>query len=171
MSSPGSSKTSINTQLLHLHHHHPHHFIYLHFLLTMAEIKKNLTFSLALSFLIFCNVSLAQLPQQQQQQQQPEQPSRGWFIRQQLRDCNIQQLRALEPTRRVEAEAGFTEYWNSRDTQFNCAGVSIQRTVIQPGGLLQLSFDNAARVTFIEQGSLLDTSLLIYLSPMLQVIH
>ncbi|KAH7691127.1 11-S seed storage protein plant protein [Dioscorea alata] len=119
----------------------------------MAEIKKTLTFSLALSFLIFCNVSLAQLPQQQPQQQQlPEQPSRGWFIKQQLRDCNIQQLRALEPTRRVEAEAGFTEYWNSRDTQFNCAGVSIQRTVIQPGGLLQLSFDNTARVTFIEQG-------------------
>ncbi|KAM0949301.1 putative rmlC-like cupin domain superfamily, rmlC-like jelly roll protein [Dioscorea sansibarensis] len=96
--------------------------------------------------------SLAQLPQQQQQQQQPEQPSRGWFIKQQLRDCNIQQLQALEPTKRVEAEAGFTEYWNSRDTQFNCSSVSIQRTVIQPGDLLQLAFDNTARLTYIEQG-------------------
>ncbi|KAJ0967583.1 hypothetical protein J5N97_024500 [Dioscorea zingiberensis] len=119
----------------------------------MAANKKTLVFSLALSFLILCNGSLAQQSQQSQSWFPAKQQGRGGFSEQwQRRECNFDQLSVLEPTRRVDAEAGYTEYWDPKDNQFNCAGVSFQRTVIQPGGLLQLSFDNAARLTYIEQG-------------------
>ncbi|KAG6498064.1 hypothetical protein ZIOFF_045972 [Zingiber officinale] len=67
--------------------------------------------------------------------------------------CQLERLTALEPTRRVPSEAGFTEYFDQYNEQFQCAGVAAQRRTIQPKGLLLPSFSNAPTLTYIVQGS------------------
>ncbi|KAL9227597.1 hypothetical protein vseg_003270 [Gypsophila vaccaria] len=67
-------------------------------------------------------------------------------------ECQIDRLTALEPTRRIQAEAGVTEIWDSNDQQFQCAGVTVMRRTIQPNGLLLPSFTSAPELVYIEQG-------------------
>ncbi|KAL5229982.1 hypothetical protein ABZP36_028758 [Zizania latifolia] len=61
-------------------------------------------------------------------------------------------LRALEPTRRVDSEAGTTEFYDERDGHLSCAGVSAARITIQPNGLLLPSYSNSPRLAYIVQG-------------------
>lgn len=61
-------------------------------------------------------------------------------------------LRVLEPTRRVDSEAGATEFYDERDGQLSCAGVSAARIQIQRNGLLLPSYSNSPRLVYIIQG-------------------
>ncbi|XP_072973221.1 cocosin 1-like [Typha angustifolia] len=100
----------------------------------------------SLCFLVLCNVSLAQLGYSQGQQ---------WQSQRRLgseSQCRIERINAQEPSRRVQSEAGVTEYFDQNDEQFQCAGVAAFRRVIEPKGLLLPSFSNAPRLIYIIQG-------------------
>ncbi|XP_072962599.1 cocosin 1-like [Typha angustifolia] len=66
--------------------------------------------------------------------------------------CRIDSLEALEPSRRVESEAGVTEYYDENSDQLQCAGVSVMRERIEPNGLLLPSYSNSPRLVYILQG-------------------
>ncbi|KAL9997962.1 putative rmlC-like cupin domain superfamily, rmlC-like jelly roll protein [Helianthus debilis subsp. tardiflorus] len=91
----------------------------------------------SLSFLLLIHACLAFQPSFQQQNQ-----------------CQIQRLNALEPIERVQSEAGFTEFFNSNEQEFQCAGVEVIRHQIQPQGLLLPSYTNTPILFFVEQGTL-----------------
>ncbi|KAF5950660.1 hypothetical protein HYC85_012653 [Camellia sinensis] len=82
-----------------------------------------------------CFAQLEQIEQQQDEyqflglrgaQQQPQHRLRA------RTDCQIQKLNALEPNRRLEAEAGLTEIWDQNNDELECAGRGQQGTAI-PG--------------------------------------
>ncbi|CAA6655281.1 unnamed protein product [Spirodela intermedia] len=54
--------------------------------------------------------------------------------------------------RRVESEAGVSEYWNNADQQFDCAGVAAVRHTIEPRGLLLPEFSNSPSLVYVVQG-------------------
>ncbi|KAF8392189.1 hypothetical protein HHK36_022531 [Tetracentron sinense] len=90
---------------------------------------KSSLLSLSLCFLVLAYGCLAQAEQQQcqgQHQQQQQRRVRG------RSECRVQSLSALEPARRIESEAGVTEFWDESNEQFQCAGRGIQGTMI-PG--------------------------------------
>ncbi|KAF9607885.1 hypothetical protein IFM89_003590 [Coptis chinensis] len=95
--------------------------------------KFSLLVSLSVCFLILFH---AQASQQSQRQSQ----------------CRIQNIDALEPTHRIQSEAGVTEHWDEYNEQLECAGVAVTRHVIQPRGLLLPHFHNAPKLTYIIQG-------------------
>lgn len=74
---------------------------------------------------------------------------------QQGNECQIDRLTALEPTNRIQAEAGLTEVWDSQEQEFRCAGVSVIKRTIEPNGLLLPTFTSGPELAYIEQGSLL----------------
>ncbi|KAK7843082.1 11s globulin subunit beta [Quercus suber] len=67
-------------------------------------------------------------------------------------ECRLDNLNAQEPSERIESEAGFTEYWDQNDDQFQCAGVALLRHTIQRRGLLLPSYSNAPRLFYVVQG-------------------
>ncbi|MED6206182.1 hypothetical protein PIB30_024477 [Stylosanthes scabra] len=67
--------------------------------------------------------------------------------------CSFDKLTALEPTKRVESEGGFTDYWDSNNHQFHCVGVSALRYSIKPKGLLLPHYVNAPRLQYVLQGT------------------
>ncbi|KAL7198576.1 hypothetical protein ACSBR2_020962 [Camellia fascicularis] len=71
---------------------------------------------------------------------------------QQQGECQIERLNAREPQCRIEAEAGYTEFWDSDDDQFQCAGVAACRNVINPQGLLLPSYTSAPALLYVLQG-------------------
>ncbi|KAL6978687.1 hypothetical protein U1Q18_020352 [Sarracenia purpurea var. burkii] len=93
---------------------------------------------LSLCFLVLLNSCAARRQGSPQQQQEGE--------------CQIQRLNAQEPQRRIQAEAGFTEFWDYNDDQFQCAGVAAFRTIIEPKGLLLPAYRNAPTLVYIVQG-------------------
>ncbi|KAL7582962.1 11S globulin seed storage protein Jug r 4 [Lactuca sativa] len=93
--------------------------------------------SLSLSFLLVFHGCLALRPFQQQQQQN---------------QCQIQRINALQPNERVQAEAGWTDFFDSSNQQFLCAGVEVIRHHIQPQGLLLPSYVNTPLMVYILQG-------------------
>ncbi|KAL5725480.1 hypothetical protein ACHQM5_008620 [Ranunculus cassubicifolius] len=96
-----------------------------------------LSFIFALSFCLLVLFHGSQARQQQSQRQ---------------RQCQVQNIDALEPTHRVQSEAGVTEHWDENNEQLDCAGVSVTRHVIQPRGLLLPHFHNTPKLTYIIQG-------------------
>ncbi|KAI3829760.1 hypothetical protein L1987_03888 [Smallanthus sonchifolius] len=71
---------------------------------------------------------------------------------QQKNECQFQRINALEPIERVQSEAGFTEFFDSNEQQFQCSGVEVIRHQIQPRGLLLPSYTNTPILFFVEQG-------------------
>jgi hypothetical protein len=69
-------------------------------------------------------------------------------------ECNLDRLNALEPTNRIEAEAGQIESWDHNDQQFRCAGVAVIRRTIEPNGLLLPQYSNAPELIYIERGKI-----------------
>lgn len=67
--------------------------------------------------------------------------------------CHLENLRAEEPARRIEAEAGYTELWEPNNEEFQCAGVNMVRHTIRPKGLLLPGFTNAPKLIFVVQGA------------------
>ncbi|XP_076925558.1 cocosin 1-like [Bidens hawaiensis] len=92
--------------------------------------------SLSLAFLLFFHACLALRP----------------FVQQTENECQIQSINALEPNVQVTAEAGVTEFFNSGDQQFQCAGVEVIRHRIKPQGLLLPTYLNSPLVVYIIQG-------------------
>jgi hypothetical protein len=93
--------------------------------------------SLSLCLLVLFNGCLAQTRQQ----------------RRQFGDCQLDRLNALEPTNRIEAEAGSIESWDPNDQQFRCAGVAVVRRTIEPNGLLLPHYHNAPQLIYIVRGN------------------
>ncbi|RWW11321.1 hypothetical protein GW17_00025080 [Ensete ventricosum] len=63
--------------------------------------------------------------------------------------CRIEKLSALELTRRVPSEAGYTEYFDQFTEQLRCVGVAAYRRTIQPRGLLLPFFSGAPRLVYV----------------------
>nr|CAD1820872.1 unnamed protein product [Ananas comosus var. bracteatus] len=97
-------------------------------------------FALSLSFLLLCHGSLAQLGQGQETS-----PWQGQSRFRGQQECRFERLDAVQPTRRLQSEAGVTEFFDQFNEQFQCAGVSIRRRIIEPSGLLMPSYSNAPR--------------------------
>ncbi|XP_009624043.1 11S globulin seed storage protein Jug r 4 [Nicotiana tabacum] len=91
--------------------------------------------SFSLSFLLVLHGTFAQ---QRYQQQQGE--------------CQLNRLSPQEPTVRIQAEAGVTELWDPNNQQFQCAGVSLIRHVIQSRGMLLPSYVNTPLLAYVERG-------------------
>ncbi|XP_074580926.1 cocosin 1-like [Curcuma longa] len=111
----------------------------------MANSTALLLLSLALCFL----PSLAQFSFGQQGSGQPLLTQRRLGYRSQ---CQLERLAALEPTRRVPSEAGFTEYFDQFHEQLQCAGVVAYRRTVQPRGLVLPYYSNAPKLVYIVQG-------------------
>lgn len=107
--------------------------------------------SLSFCFLIFINGCFSQTEQAVWR----ETPSSQQRRLRAKSECRIRSLNALEPTRRVKSEAGYLEFWDAQNEQFDCAGVAAVRHVIQPKGLLLPSFTNAPQLTYILRGAYL----------------
>ncbi|KAJ4797231.1 Glutelin [Rhynchospora pubera] len=73
--------------------------------------------------------------------QSPWQAPRGFGYGQ--RACRFENLQALEPSRRVQHEAGVTEYYDENNEQLRCAGLSVRRRTIEPRGLRLPAYSNA----------------------------
>ncbi|XP_062217321.1 glutelin type-B 5-like [Phragmites australis] len=98
-------------------------------------------FSFYFCLLLLCHGSMAQLTSQWQS------PRQGGF-----RGCRFDRLQAFEPLRRVRSEAGVTEYFEETNDQFQCAGVSVIRRVIEPQGLVVPRYTNSPGLAYIIQG-------------------
>ncbi|KAI3860834.1 hypothetical protein MKX03_002450 [Papaver bracteatum] len=119
--------------------------------LSLFKMKSSSLVCLGFCFLFVLNGCLGQIEQQGGgwQTQQQQQQSRHY---QDQSQCRIENINAQEPNRRVESEAGVTEFWDQNNEQFECAGVAPARYIIQPNGLLLPFFVNAPRLVYIVQG-------------------
>ncbi|KAL9661299.1 hypothetical protein QQ045_026123 [Rhodiola kirilowii] len=66
--------------------------------------------------------------------------------------CRFKRLRSVQPKERIESEGGYIELWSENDEQFQCAGVSAMRNVIQSQSMYVPSFQPTPRLVYIEQG-------------------
>ncbi|KAF5178976.1 12S seed storage globulin, partial [Thalictrum thalictroides] len=75
--------------------------------------KLSLLFSLSVCFLLLFHAQ-ALIRHQSQGQGKYQQ-------------CQLHNIDALEPTRKIQSEAGVTEHWDDNNEQLDCAGVSVTR--------------------------------------------
>lgn len=69
-------------------------------------------------------------------------------------DCQIDQLSANEPNIRIQAEAGVNEIWDPREQkEFQCAGVTVVRTQVEPNGLFLPHYNNAPSISYVIRGT------------------
>ncbi|KAL0282381.1 UNVERIFIED_CONTAM: 11S globulin seed storage protein Jug r 4 [Sesamum angustifolium] len=66
--------------------------------------------------------------------------------------CRISRINAQEPTRRIQAEGGVSEFWDHNNDEFQCAGVSIHRHRLQPRALMLPAYHNAPILAYVQQG-------------------
>ncbi|KAI4368407.1 hypothetical protein MLD38_016966 [Melastoma candidum] len=105
-----------------------------------SSLSLVLVLVLATSF--FCVGCLAQLEQVGTRGIHPQQLQRHPL---RFREkCRYRRIDTLEPSRRVEAEAGITEIWDENEEQFVCAGAAAVRHVIRPRGLFLPAFTNGS---------------------------
>nr|GMD13942.1 legumin A-like [Ipomoea batatas] len=97
--------------------------------------KSSALLSLSLTFLVLFNGCFAR----QSYQQSPN-------------ECQLRQINAFEPTLRIQAEGGVTDFWDPYNEQFQCGGAHLYRHIIQPRGLLLPSYTNAPLVAYVQQG-------------------
>lgn len=102
--------------------------------------------SLSLCFLVVFRGCLAQIEQGSEQLPRRQQQHRFET------ECRLDSIDPQEPTIRLESEAGLTEYWNPNGDQFQCAGVTLVRHIIQRRGLLLPSYSNAPQLIYVVQG-------------------
>ncbi|KAK4798189.1 hypothetical protein SAY86_030515 [Trapa natans] len=67
-------------------------------------------------------------------------------------ECRLENLHVLEPSRRIEAEAGYTELWDEKEEALTCAGSAFTRHVIRRNGLFLPSYSNSAELMYVVQG-------------------
>lgn len=105
------------------------------------DIKRCAFLFLAL-LLVTCSAS--HYGSQQEQQEQQELSA--------ARQCRLQQLSPSRPSKRIEAEGGVTEFWDQREDQLQCAGVSVRRHIIRRKSLLVPLYENTHGLLYIQQG-------------------
>ncbi|XP_078148977.1 cocosin 1-like [Carex rostrata] len=66
--------------------------------------------------------------------------------------CRFDRLDALNPSRRMQFEAGVTEYYEWDNEMMRCAGVAANRHILEPRGLLLPHYNNAPSLMYIVQG-------------------
>ncbi|KAK6940668.1 Cupin 1 [Dillenia turbinata] len=66
--------------------------------------------------------------------------------------CRLQRLAATQPSQRIRHEGGVTEMWDDNDDQFQCAGVSAVRNILEPNSLSLPNFQPMPRMVYIEKG-------------------
>ncbi|OMO54847.1 11-S seed storage protein, plant [Corchorus capsularis] len=66
--------------------------------------------------------------------------------------CQLQNLNVLQPKHRFKSEAGYTEFWDQNEQEFQCANVAFLRHTIFRKGLLLPSFNNAPQLIFVQEG-------------------
>nr|GEV03414.1 legumin B-like [Tanacetum cinerariifolium] len=67
--------------------------------------------------------------------------------------CQIDRISAREPNRRVESEAGVSEFWDSfENDELECAGVEVVRHTIYPKGLLLPYYPSTPELVYIVLG-------------------
>ncbi|CAA7389529.1 unnamed protein product [Spirodela intermedia] len=98
----------------------------------------------AVCVLLLSQGCLGQLPSGEGRQPRRQTERREW---------RLERLEAVEPSRRIQAEAGVIEYWDQNQEQFQLAGVAAYRTTIEPRGLLLPYYSNAPRLVYIIQGN------------------
>ncbi|KAI3449775.1 hypothetical protein Pfo_006440 [Paulownia fortunei] len=64
-------------------------------------------------------------------------------------ECQISSINAREPSYSIQAEGGATEFWDFRNDEFRCAGVSIRRHRVQPRGLMLPVYHNAPVLVYV----------------------
>ncbi|KAJ1702662.1 hypothetical protein LUZ63_002441 [Rhynchospora breviuscula] len=114
-------------------------------IVAIANICSLLSFSLCL--LVIVQGCVAQVGVGGQS---PWQTSRGFGPSQ--RACRFEQLSAFEPSRRVQSEAGVTEFYEENNEQLRCAGLSALRRIIEPRGLRLPVYSNTPSLVYIIQG-------------------
>ncbi|XP_027116578.2 11S globulin seed storage protein Ana o 2.0101 [Coffea arabica] len=67
--------------------------------------------------------------------------------------CDIQKLNAQEPSFRFPSEAGLTEFWDSNNPEFGCAGVEFERNTVQPKGLRLPHYSNVPKFVYVVEGT------------------
>ncbi|KAJ0967584.1 hypothetical protein J5N97_024501 [Dioscorea zingiberensis] len=104
------------------------------------------SFALFFLFLFFVSRCFGECEDPQQQQQQQLNAAR---------QCRLQQLSPSRPSQRVEAEGGMTEFWDEREDQLQCSGVSARKHIIRSRSMLVPLFENAPGILYIQQGNAL----------------
>lgn len=75
--------------------------------------------------------------------------------------CQIDRINAQEPTSRIESEGGITEFWDHNNNEFQCAGASLRRHILQPNSLMLPAYHNAPVLVYIIQGHLTFSNLIL----------
>ena len=101
--------------------------------------------SLSLCFLVLFNGCFAQIEQVTLRNRLPQQHRFQT-------ECRLDNLNAQEPSQRIQSEAGFSEYWDENDDEFQCAGVALVRHTIQRRGILLPYYTNAPQLIYVVQG-------------------
>ncbi|GMY27129.1 legumin B-like [Fagus crenata] len=101
--------------------------------------------SLSLCFLVLFNGCFAQIEQVTLRNRLPQQHRFQT-------ECSLDNLNAQEPSQRIQSEAGFSEYWDENDDEFQCAGVALVRHTIQRRGILLPYYTNAPQLIYVVQG-------------------
>jgi Cupin len=115
-------------------------------------MKASISLVLSFCFLVLCHGTIAQFNLGGQSSWQS---SRGFGD---MRGCRFERLDALNPSQRVQSEAGMTEYYEESNEMLRCAGVSIKRYTMEPRGLLLPAYHNAPSLIYITQGFFLSDS-------------
>ena len=102
-------------------------------------------FTLSLCFLVLFNGCFAQIEQVTLRNRLPQQHRFQT-------ECRLDNLNAQEPSQRIQSEAGFSEYWDENDDEFQCAGVALVRHTIQRRGILLPYYTNAPQLIYVVQG-------------------
>ncbi|URE36800.1 glutelin [Musa troglodytarum] len=108
--------------------------------------SASVVLSFSLCLLLLCHISRAQLGLGQLGAGEPWMSGHRYS---RVSQCRIEKLSALELTRRVPSEAGYTEYFDQFNEQLQCVGVAASRRTIQPRGLLLPTFSSAPRLVYI----------------------
>ncbi|KAL0459400.1 UNVERIFIED_CONTAM: 11S globulin seed storage protein Ana o [Sesamum latifolium] len=67
-------------------------------------------------------------------------------------ECQIRSINAREPSYSLQAEGGVTEFWDFKNDEFQCAGVSLRRHRLQPRALMLPLYHNAPVLVYVVQG-------------------
>ncbi|WCJ32141.1 11S globulin seed storage protein 1 [Euphorbia peplus] len=68
-------------------------------------------------------------------------------------ECQLRGINAVEPSRKVQSDAGLTEIWDENESQFECAGVVALRHIINQRGLLLPHYSNGPKLIYVLQGN------------------
>ncbi|KAL7084293.1 hypothetical protein ACP275_14G216000 [Erythranthe tilingii] len=93
---------------------------------------------LSLSSFLLLSTTLTFAAQSWQQQQQGQ--------------CHITRINAQDPSYRLRAEGGVSEFWDHNSDEFQCAGVAIHRHTLRSKALMLPAYHNAPLLAYVLKG-------------------